>query len=405
MTIHVAEQGSRAALLDSQRRVLERIATGAPLSNILDTLVKLIEQQAADMRCAVLIADPGGKQLRFAAAPSIPEDYRKGIEPFLRIEPNMGSCGTAAYLREPVYTQDTATDPRWTVCRDVAVRNGLRAIWSTPILSDDNSVLGTFAMYYGEPRLPSPEHIQLIDMAIQMARVAIQSKLEEERMRASEAGDMRALSRRLVETQETERRELARELHDRVGQNLTGLSINLGILRGHLTDSADAKVRSRLEDSLALLESTASAIAQVSSDLRPPMLDDHGLATTLRWYAQQFSARTGIRVSVDVECPHEAAAPGVQLALFRIAQEALNNVAKHARATKVSLAVGCPASDYLMTISDNGIGFDEPQGGRSKARSGLGMVTMRERAQAVGGQFEVGSLPDHGTRVLVRVPR
>src|SRR5258706_9811483 len=155
----------RAALLESQRRVLERIASGAPLEEVLETLVRLIEEQAGDMRCAVLLADAGQQRLRFVAAPNIPEDYRLGMEPYLRIAPDMGSCGTAAYLRQPVYTRDTATDPRWEGCRHFAVRNGLRAIWSTPILGDDNAVLGTFAMYYGEPRLPDSEHIQLIDMA------------------------------------------------------------------------------------------------------------------------------------------------------------------------------------------------------------------------------------------------
>ena len=100
------EQRARAALLDCQRRVLERIANGAPLPEILETLVKLIEEQASDMRCAVLLADAGQQKLRFAAAP------------------NMGSCGTAAFRREPVYTRDTANDPLWEDCGDIAVRNG-----------------------------------------------------------------------------------------------------------------------------------------------------------------------------------------------------------------------------------------------------------------------------------------
>src|SRR6266849_1694420 len=186
MTTYATEQQTRAALLDSQRRVLERIANGAPLREILETLVRLIEEQADGMRCAVLLADTQQQRLRFAAAPNIPEDYKAGIDPFLRIAPEMGSCGTAAFLREPVYTQDTATDPLWKDCRDIAVRNGLRAIWSTPILSDDNAVLGTFAMCYGEPRLPSPEHIQLIDMATQMARVAIEAKRAGDALRQSE---------------------------------------------------------------------------------------------------------------------------------------------------------------------------------------------------------------------------
>jgi PAS domain S-box-containing protein len=183
MTSLATENTRRAALLESQRRLLERIASGAPLQEILEMLVDLIEQQASGMRAAVLLADSGQQQLRFVAAPSIPEDYKVGIEPYLRIGPNMGSCGTAAFLRQPVYTRDTATDPLWENCGQIAVRNGLRAIWSTPILSEGNIVLGTFAMYYGEPRLPAVEHIQLIDMATQMARVAIEAKGEEEMLR------------------------------------------------------------------------------------------------------------------------------------------------------------------------------------------------------------------------------
>lgn len=179
----VAGAHLRAALLASQCRVLERIASGAPLEEILETLVRLIEEQAGDMRCAVLLADPGQQRLRFVAAPHIPEDYKLGIEPYLGIAPEMGSCGTAAFLRQPVYTRDTATDPLWENCGQIAVRNGLRAIWSTPILSDANAVLGTFAMYYGEPRLPAEEHIQLIDMATQMARVAIEAKYGDEPLR------------------------------------------------------------------------------------------------------------------------------------------------------------------------------------------------------------------------------
>jgi PAS domain S-box-containing protein len=172
-------------LLESQRRVLERIATGAPLEEVLHTLVTLIEEQAGDMRCGVLLADARQRRLRFAAAPSFPEDLKAGMEPFLVIAPGMASCGTAAYYKRPVYTRDTATDPLWERCREIALRNGVRASWSTPIVSDDNRVLGTFTMYYGEPRLPIDEHIQLIDMAVQMARVAIEASEDNELLRVT----------------------------------------------------------------------------------------------------------------------------------------------------------------------------------------------------------------------------
>jgi PAS domain S-box-containing protein len=153
------------------------------LEEILDTLVRLIQEQADGMLCAVLLADTGQQRLHFVAAPSIPEDYMLGIAPYLLIAPNVTSCGTAAYLRQPVYSEDTAADPLWENCGGIAVRNGLRAVWSTPILSDADAVLGTFAMYYDAPRLPTQEHTQVIDMAIQMARVAIDAKRDEDLLR------------------------------------------------------------------------------------------------------------------------------------------------------------------------------------------------------------------------------
>lgn len=167
-------------LLDCQRRVLERIASGAPLADVLLTLVRLIEQFAPDLRCAVLLADVAQQRLRFVAAPSIPEEFRARMEPYLRIAPGSGSCGTAALLRQPVYARDLATDPVWSNFGRIAVRYGVRATWSTPILSDANAVLGIFTMYYGTPRLPTEEHVQLIDMAVQLARVAIEASLDDE---------------------------------------------------------------------------------------------------------------------------------------------------------------------------------------------------------------------------------
>src|SRR5437899_3595112 len=660
MTTSATDQQTRAALIDSQRRVLERIANGASLREIFETLVRLIEEQAHGMRCAVLLADARQQRLRLAAAPSIPEDYKAGIEPFLQIAPEMGSCGTAAFLRKPVYTRDTETDPLWKGCRDVAVRNGLRAIWSTPILSDDNAVLGTFAMYYGEPRLPSPEHIQLIDMATQMARVAIEAKGNEEKIQAlsrqkedhlrlvidtipimawsvrpdgvvdslnkrwvdysgltleryvqdptgpihpediprvlkkwraamaagessedemrlrradgeyrwflvrtvplrdeqgkivkwygtstdiedrkraemalqkneqllsetqvlgrtgswehnlitgeitntegnlrlffgddrskgarfedfaevvhrddreyvnarhaqllAEGGprdieyrvvspdgsvhvlfgratvvrdaagrplrvygtnvditerkraenalrdsgvQLQALSRRLVELQESERRRLSRELHDRVGQNLTALKINLDILQTALASHGNDEVRARVDDSAALLESTMDTIENVMAELRPPMLDDHGLAAALDWHARNFSRRTGIAVAVRASETAGRPALQVDVAAFRIAQDALNNVAKHARAHRVEIALDHANGECVMSVQDDGIGFDGVEDPSDKPKPGLGMVTMRERAQAVGGRFEVEALPGSGTQLTVRVP-
>jgi two-component system sensor histidine kinase UhpB len=215
---------------------------------------------------------------------------------------------------------------------------------------------------------------------------------------------LQALTRRLVELQESERKDLARELHDRVGQSLTALNINLAILRDGLLRH-DIGMRSRLQDSVTLVESTSQTIQNVASDLRPPMLDDYGLPPAIRWYAEQFSARTGVAISVRAGAPDERAAADVEIALFRIAQEALNNVAKHARAKSVVIALECQGSEYVMSVVDDGMGFRAADERADRPRPKLGMVTMRERAQAVGGRLRIEPRPGGGTQLTVRVPK
>jgi PAS domain S-box-containing protein len=215
---------------------------------------------------------------------------------------------------------------------------------------------------------------------------------------------LRALSRRLVELQESERRELSRELHDRIGQNLTALKINIDMLQPALASHGNEDVLARVADSAALLESTMDAIENVMSELRPPMLDDHGLAAALDWHARKFSRRTGIAVAVHADEPAVQPVPQVQIALFRIAQEALNNIAKHAGARHAEIALDQEDGDCVMSVQDDGIGFDVGENASDKPKTGLGMVTMRERSQAVGGRFEVQALPECGTRLSVRVP-
>jgi two-component system sensor histidine kinase UhpB len=212
------------------------------------------------------------------------------------------------------------------------------------------------------------------------------------------------MSRRLVEMQEAERRNLSRELHDRVGQNLTALKINLDLLGRALRSHGNDDARARADDSASLLDSTLMTIRNVAAELRPPMLDDYGLASALEWQAKEFSARTGIEVSVRRANPPQQLPPHIEISLFRIAQEALNNVLKHARARHVVITLDHANGECTMSVQDDGIGFDGVLDSPDQPYPGLGLVTMRERAQAIGGRFEVGALRGGGTRLTVRVP-
>jgi formate hydrogenlyase transcriptional activator len=149
------------------------ILLGAPLNDVLTTITRLIEAHSTGMLCSIFLLDEDGLHLRYGVAASLPEVYRAATDACC-IGPNAGSCGSAAYLRQPVFVSDIASDPRWVKFRDSALQSGLRAAWSTPIMSHDGKVLGTFGMYYREVRQPGPGEIQLIDYASRIAGIAIE---------------------------------------------------------------------------------------------------------------------------------------------------------------------------------------------------------------------------------------
>src|SRR3990170_6757607 len=156
-----------------EKRVLEAIAGGAPVPDVLDTIIQVVEERSDGMICSFLLVDRDGVHLRHGAAPSLPEGYVSAIDGVV-IGPSVGSCGTAAYRKELVIVTDVASDPLWTEYRDLAMSHGLRACWSTPILASNREVLGTFAMYYREPRSPGPQDLKLLETATRMASIAIE---------------------------------------------------------------------------------------------------------------------------------------------------------------------------------------------------------------------------------------
>lgn len=215
---------------------------------------------------------------------------------------------------------------------------------------------------------------------------------------------LRVLSRRLVELHEESRQSLSRELHDRVGQNLTALNINLGIVLGQLPDAGPAIV-ARLKDSQDLVEATVDVITDVMADLRPPLLDDYGLFPALKSIAEQFSRRTGIDIAVSGPEFLERLPKQVEIALCRVAQEALTNAAKHAQARHIQLDLALSDDRISMAVADDGVGFDPRADAPDTARSGWGMLTMRERAMALGGDLIINSAPGLGTRVTITLAR
>lgn len=168
--------------MDAQNNILEMIATDVPLSAVLDTLAHFMEDQAPGTLCSIFLLERDGKTLRGSAAPSLPESYNRAVER-ITVGPSVGSCGTAAHLGETVIVTDIARDPLWADYRDLALAHGLCACWSTPIFSPKGALLGTFAVYYREPRSPGPGELALIEVATHLAGIAIERQRVAEELR------------------------------------------------------------------------------------------------------------------------------------------------------------------------------------------------------------------------------
>ena len=212
----------------------------------------------------------------------------------------------------------------------------------------------------------------------------------------------RALIGRLIAARESERRQLADELHDLIGPNLTALGIDLMALKPRLQGSGDAADAARLEAMRALVEGTINSIRGVMTVLRPPALEEFGLVPALRAYTAEFAERTRIEVAFTVIGAERRPAPEAELALFRIVQEALTNAAKHSGAAAVRVEIETLPGRVRVSVADNGRGFADVPGARG-ARGGWGVPEMRERAEAHGGTLRVVS-SSGGTRVTAEVP-
>ncbi len=211
--------------------------------------------------------------------------------------------------------------------------------------------------------------------------------------------DLERLSARLVHVQEQERRTLARELHDEVGQALTAVKMDIGIA---LRADVDARVRTALEEARDISETTLRSVRDMSQLLHPSVLDDFGLPATLTTYLRNFSHRTSIRAQL-AETMDARLAPEIEVCVYRIVQEALSNVAQHSGATACTVTLNSGGDLLRLIVEDNGRGVGAIAK-RLAAVRGLGLIGMRERAQALGGSFTIGDREGAGTVLVVTLP-
>jgi len=213
--------------------------------------------------------------------------------------------------------------------------------------------------------------------------------------------ELRALASHLQDVREEERADMAREIHDELGQQLTGLKMDMAWVDEQLVEEGRQALQQRVKDSLQLLDHTIMTVRKIAAELRPGILDDLGLVAAVEWQAEEFEKRSGIKARFLAGMPGRRYPSAMSIGLFRICQEALTNVARHSGAKHVEIFLGYEEDQIVLRVSDDGRGLLPPQVGGRKT---LGVLGMKERALMMGGTVEVSSEAGKGVTLIVSVP-
>ncbi len=412
--IQMANQGlrqekRRAELLTDFSRVLVEYAYD--YTALLQRISDEIAQQIGDAAIIVIFME-GGSEVQIASvshsSQTILDQIRAALKKSYPIQHvGLGSLvlQRETYLGERLsYDQvcDLTPPDLW----PMVDKGGFVGLVGIPLLVGER-VLGAIfvARHTPESQPYSPEDVAFLQSIAGPLALAIENAtlFDETKQNRQE---LRGLSQKLVNIQEEQFQRLGKELHDHIGQDLTAIHINLSLMENMLPENLPEGFQARLTDANRLVEESVAHMRNIMSDFLPPMLDRYGLTAALLWYTQKLTKRTGIPILVNDYNLRDLRLPRpVELGLFRIAQEALNNVAKHTQATRTEIELKDEDGYILMTVTDNGPGFDP----RSKVSVGQdehwGLVIMRERARAIDASLEIKSAPGEGTRIILRVPR
>jgi PAS domain S-box-containing protein len=519
------ESPDSGTLLRGERKVLELIATGAPLETILDALCRVIDEQSG-LTSSIFLLDDTGKRLTLTAGPHVPDALRAAVASF---PVTVTACGAAVTRRQQIISPDIASDPLYAGFHDAAQTANIRAVWSTPFFSKHERPLGTFAVYSSVIGPPSTRNLDLVSRATHLASIAVERKRAEHAVRVSERrwrsvfdnsaigivmGDstlrvaaanravqalggyseqelsvltlfdvthpddrhlveqavadllagarerqiekrflrkngeviwvrttasliqetneplrflalvedisarkaaeqklaeslnhLRALAARLMQTQDDERRRIARMLHETTAQDLAGLKMLLARLNRTSDRLSDAD-RVLLHESVQVADRSMNELRTLAYLLHPPFLDEVGLLSAVRWYIQGFADRSGIEVSLDLPEALARLTQDVETTLFRVIQEALINIHRHAGSRTAHIRLRVAADRLTLEIEDHGRGMPPDFVARLMGGTGaigVGLAGIRERLEQLGGALEIES-SDDGTIVRAIVP-
>src|ERR1700730_4974767 len=381
--------------MTTETHLLEMLGHGAPMLEVLNELCNFLDAQSPGAISTVFLLDNDGIRLRPVGGPNARGTWRKEIDN-LEEGPYEGFCSTAEGQTRALTVGDINSDPMFVVHREAALREGLQMASFLPILTIENQILGALALSYPQRATwPKPD-AEMIERAVHLAAIAIECYRSEQ--------ELRDFSKRLSQSQDDERRRIARELHDSTGQKLCVLAMNLALVQNQVKSSETA-LRKMLSDSSSLTTDISEEVRTLSYMMHPPLLDECGLETSIQMYSRGINRREGLTVELDIPRRLARLSEEAELAIFRIVQASLTNIHLHSGSDKATVKIEHVHEGLTVTIRDRGRGIPSGVLERSPLDkgAGVGIAGMKERVKYLGGRLEIES-SEHGTQVKATIP-
>jgi signal transduction histidine kinase/DNA-binding response OmpR family regulator len=378
-------------------KVNESIMRSMSESELLQTVCRIIVEYGGYRMCWVGYT---GQDEHKKVVPVVQAGYEDGYLEKVSItwadtEIGRGPTGNAIRNGKPVVARNIQTDLTYLPWREEAVKRGYASSIALP-LANKELIFGVLNIYAAESDRFDTDELQLLSWLasdLSFGILALRTRIECDRVEL----ELRAMANRLVQLQEEERRNIARELHDQIGQSLTALKL---MMSQAVRSSAETR-DSILNDSQAVITELIQQVREMSLKLRPSMLDDLGLLPTLLWYIERYTRQTQIKVNFEHSGLQRRFTPETNTAVYRIVQEALTNVARYAKVNEVEVRIWADDSIMSLEVKDRGCGFDVS---KLTAKASTGISGMRERAQMLGGNLMINSSTGAGTCLTAEVP-
>ncbi|HSB75611.1 MAG TPA: GAF domain-containing sensor histidine kinase [Terriglobales bacterium] len=381
------QKGASSALLS----VLDAELTAPDLSALLRKVLEITASTFGAQLGTILLREPEGDGLRLAAAVG----FGSELEEDYSVRPGEGFSGKVAANGEPgllVLESGESSEELSPILRRRA-----KSIWAVPLKKNSEEIIGVLEIGFAVPYRWMPTERELMRAMADRSALAIDRMQMTDALRERESR-IAELSAHLLRVQEEERKHISRELHDETGQGLMVTRLYLGMLEASLR-SRSSQVK--IQEALAVVDRTIEGLRRMIARLSPLVLQELGLVAAMRKEAKDLSKSTGVKTRVAVPDDLGRLGPEAETAIYRVVQEALHNVAKHAQAKNVTVQIGREPGAVRLLVEDDGVGF--AQKGVSRGRS-FGLAGMRERIAALGGSVRVRSGKGRGTRIEVTVP-